>query len=116
MKLVSEIKERFVNDMDPQTVLDIQWRDEFQPVLDKLNKVLQAGVNKNTYFYARALLKMLREGRTNAITTMAVASKVYRDDAPRGGWVTWDWTKWCNYGRPVVVALKSNNPMSVLKV
>jgi hypothetical protein len=104
-----------MSNMNPNTVLDITWSDRFRPVLATLNSQLQAGTNRHVYFYTRALLTMLREGRTQ-IRTADVAERVRVSDAPRGGWILWDQAKWCNYGLPVVAALKSADPMSVLNL
>lgn len=103
-----------MRNMHPNTVLDIKWSDELQPVLDKLNRAIERGSNRHVYFYARALLRMLKQG-IGPVTAQDVARHVYRHDAPNGGWVHWDHDRWCNFGGPVVAALKSDNPLGQLR-
>jgi len=100
--------------MHPKTVLNITWSDDFQPVLDRLNRAIEGGSNKHAHFYARALLRLLKKG-IRPITTQDVACYVHDYDAPKGGWLHWDNAHWCNFGGPVVAKLKSGTPMNVLR-
>jgi hypothetical protein len=95
-------------------VLNIKWDEQdYRPVLNALNTRLEQPMRSNLHLATRALLEML-QANIHPITGHDVAEFVYDNDAPKGGWIDWDWTKWDEYGPKAVEALKSDNPLKAL--
>lgn len=100
--------------LNPDRALELTWQGSFTPVLDALNVRLDRPSKCNKDLAARALLEMLRDN--NTVSIRDVVDSVKENDGPRGRWYSWDQTKWYEYVPPIVEALKSGSPMSVLQL
>lgn len=97
--------------------VDLQWREEFEPVLSELDRRLAARETFkpwNTLLVARALLRLLKHDAL--VTHGQVIDYVLDVDEPVGGWIAFDRQKWLAYVPRVVEVLKSDSPMDVLKL
>jgi hypothetical protein len=92
----------------------IEWRPEFQPILDDLEAMSKRPLMRNALRVARALLALLKEGKTP--TPSEVVEYVHVNDCPPSGeWIDFDRRKWAAYVPVVVSALNANNPTACVR-